>query len=199
MHGDTPALLDAFVPVSDAGGRHEILVHAPASTVMDVAQSFPIESLWVVRTLIRLRARFLGEPAQMTGPIGLIEQMQSIGWQRLAESPGHYLIAGAACQPWHANPAFTPIAAQQFAAFAEPDRVKIAWTLETVEIAPGLTRFATETRAVATDEQAWTKFKRYWRRFGAGIILIRLVLLPAVRRRAEKLWKAHEFSAAMRG
>ena len=71
----------------------------------------------------------------------------------------------------------TPVRTQPFAEFAQPDLVKIAWTLETTELSPELTRFATETRAVATDKQSQIKFKRYWRKFGAEIILIRLVLL----------------------
>ena len=193
MTNGTPALLDAYVPAPDVRGRHEILVHAPATLVMDVAQNFPMESIWLVHTLFRARARILGQSTSPDpNPAGLVEQLTSGGWQKLAESPGRYLIAGAACRPWEADPGFSPVGAEPFAEFAPPDRVKSAWTLETTELAPDLTRFATETRAVATDKQSQTKFKRYWRKFGAGIILIRLVLLPAVRRRAEKLWKARE-------
>jgi hypothetical protein len=87
---------------------------------------------------------------------------------------------------------FSPIAAGQFAAFAEPDQVKIAWTIESNSLGPDLTRFATETRVAATDEQARKKFRRYWRKFGVGIVLIRLVLLPAVRHRAERIWRASQ-------
>ena len=193
----TPALLDDYVPTSDVRGRHEILVHAPASLVMDVAQTFPMESIWLVRTLFRVRAWVLGSSAPaMANPAGLVEQLTGGGWQKLAESPGRYLIAGALCRPWEADPGFTPVGMQSFIEFSQPDRVKIAWTLETTELSPELTRFASETRAVATDEQSQRKFKRYWRKFGAGIILIRLILLPAVRRRAEKLWKAHNRSAS---
>ena len=50
------------------------------------------------------------------------------------------------------------------------------------------TRFATETRAVGTDERARQKVRRYGRRFGIGILMIRRLLLPAVRRRAERRW-----------
>ena len=111
------------------------------------------------------------------------------GWPNLAEDRDHYYVAGAICRPWNAEPGFTAIASDQFAAFAEPDGVKIAWTLEAAELGPALTRFATETRAAATDQQARIKFQHYWRKFGAGIILIRLVLLPVLRRRAEKTWR----------
>jgi hypothetical protein len=68
--------------------------------------------------------------------------------------------------------------------------VKIAWTLEAEPLGDELTRFATETRAAATDAEARAKFRRYWRRFGIGIILIRKLLLPAVQRQAERQWRA---------
>ena len=185
-----PSLLDRFVTVPDVRGRHETTIHAPAHLVMNVARNFEIESLWLVRTLFRLRGALLGAPAQPSQRRGLVDQMQSIGWQCLAQDPDRYFVAGAACQPWQANPVFSPIDPATFVSFAEPDRVKIAWTLEAIEVAPNLTRFATETRVAATDDQSRAKFRRYWRKFGAGIILIRLVLLPAVQKKAERTWRS---------
>jgi hypothetical protein len=68
--------------------------------------------------------------------------------------------------------------------------VKIAWSLEAIETAPNVTRFAQETRAVATDAVARAKFLRYWRWARFGIVAIRLLMLPAVRREAERRWAA---------
>jgi hypothetical protein len=185
-----PALLDRFVPNSDMRGRHEITIHAPADLVMSAARNFEIESIWLVRTLFRLRAVLLGAPMPAPGQrLGLVSYMLALGWKCLDEDQDRFFIAGTACRPWQANVVFSPIAAGQFAAFAEPDQVKIAWTLEADALGQGVTRFATETRAVATDERARKKFRRYWRKFGAGIVLIRLVLLPAVRRQAERVWR----------
>ncbi len=187
----TPALLDRFVPQPDVRGRHETTIHAPASLVMDVARNFDIESIFVVRTLFQVRGALLGAAAPAAHPHqGLVEQMSAIGWQCLEQDRDRYFVAGAVCRPWQADPAFSPLDAGCFASFAEPNLVKIAWTIEATPLAPALTRFATETRAVATDERARIKFRRYWRRFGAGIVLIRLVLLPALRKQAERLWRA---------
>ncbi len=60
--------------------------------------------------------------------------------------------------------------------------MKIACTLEAEALGPASTRFATETRAVATDDQARAKFQRYRRRFGIGAILIRRLVLNALYR-----------------
>jgi hypothetical protein len=98
-------------------------------------------------------------------------------------------VAGAVCQPWQPNVTFQAIAPERFADFADPDQVKIAWTLEAEPLAPALTRFATETRVVATDPGARAKFRRYWWAFGAGIVMIRWLLLRAIRREAERRWQ----------
>jgi hypothetical protein len=105
------------------------------------------------------------------------------------EEPGRLLICGAACQPWFGDVKFTPIPADEFAAFSEPDQVKIVWSLETYETATNATLFAHEVRASATDDEARRKFMRYWRWARFGIVAIRILLLPAVRRKAERDWR----------
>jgi hypothetical protein len=85
---------------------------------------------------------------------------------------------------------FVAIPAEDFAGYAEPGMVKIAWSLEAIETAPNVTRFAQETRAVATDAATRAKFLRYWRWARFGIVAIRLLMLPAVRREAERRWTA---------
>jgi hypothetical protein len=59
------------------------------------------------------------------------------------------------------------------------------WTLEAEPLGPKLTRFRTETRVQATDGAAWKRFRRYWRWAGVGMVLIRWLLLPRLRREAE--------------
>jgi hypothetical protein len=85
---------------------------------------------------------------------------------------------------------FHAIPPARFASYDEPEQVKIAWTLEADPIGPALTRFSSETRAVATDAVARARFRRYWRWARFGIVAIRLLLLPAVRREAERRWRA---------
>jgi hypothetical protein len=189
------ALLDQFIARPDVRERHQISVHAPSEMVFEAACSFDLQSIWMVRSLFWFRGRVLGakmRPARR--PAGLIAEMLAIGWGRLAADSHHLFVAGAVCQPWQANVVFSPIPPEQFAAFAEPDQVKIAWTLETKALGPVLTRFATETRAVATDDEARMKFRRYWHIFGIGVLMIRLLLLTALRREAERRWQMDRWS-----
>jgi hypothetical protein len=181
--------LDRFIPHPDIRERFQTTIRAPAEVVMEVARDFDMQSLPLVRAIFRLRSLLLRAAA--TGPRvpqGLIKEVRGLGWNLLVDQPARLIVCGAACQPWLANARFTPIAAEGFAGFAEPDQVAIAWSLEAEPLGPELTSFAHETRAVATDASARHKFLGYWRWARFGIITIRLLLLPAIRRRAERRW-----------
>jgi hypothetical protein len=188
-----PSSLDRFIPHPDVTERFEISIRAPACLVMDVASNFDMQSLPLVRAIFWLREKVMcsGRHAPRR-PQGLLDEMQALGWGRLTERSGRLVICGARCQPWLANVTFTALNADNFEAYAEPGQVKIAWTLETEELAPALTRLAQETRAAATDEAARTRFRRYWCWARFGIISIRLLLLPAIRRAAERRWAVEQ-------
>ncbi len=181
--------LDRFIPQPDVRERFEISIRAPAGLVMDVASNFDMQSLPLVKAIFWLREKVLRSSRHASRrPQSILEEMQALGWGLLAEQRGRLVICGARCQPWLANVTFSAVNADDLEAYAEPGQVKIAWTLETEELGPTLTRFAQETRAAATDEAARTRFLRYWRWARFGIISIRLLLLPAIRRDAERRW-----------
>ena len=186
-----PALLDRFIPQPDVRERFETTIRAPAALVLRVATEFDMQSAPAVKTIFRLREALLGAKADAPRrPQGIVEETTGLGWGVLDQQADRFIACGARCQPWLADVKFTAIAPQEFADNAEADQVKIAWTLEVEDLAPDLTRFAQETRAVATDAEARAKFRRYWRWARFGIVAIRLLLLPAVRREAERRWAA---------
>jgi hypothetical protein len=181
--------LDVFIPDPQVSERFETTVRAPAHVVMDVATHFDMQSLALVRIIFRLREKFMrASPSAPRQPQGILEETRSLGWGLLAEEQGRLVVCGARCQPWLADVKFSALPPGEFTAYAEPDQVKIAWSLEAEEMGPAMTRFAQETRVVATDEQARLKFRRYWRWARFGIVAIRLLMMPAVRREAERRW-----------
>jgi hypothetical protein len=183
-------LLDRFIREADVRGRHETTVRAPAAFVYEVARDFDLRSVAAVRAIFDLRAWLLGSrgPARL-GRAGFVAETLAMGWGRLHEEPGRCYVAGAICRPWLADVVFTPLPPERFARYREPDRVRIAWTLEVEPLGAGLTRLATETRAHATDPASRARFLAYWRRAGVGIVAIRWLLLPAIRREAERRWR----------
>jgi hypothetical protein len=137
-------------------------------------------------TIFKARQILLGsEPDAAARPRGLLALTKSIGWGVLAEIPGREVVMGAVTQPWRANVVFRPLAPDEFAAFNEPDHVKIAWTLRADALSPNGSIFRTETRAVATDAAARAKFRRYWSLLSPGIIVIRWASLRPLKARAE--------------
>ena len=179
--------LDRFVPEPEITERFETTVRAPADLVMDVAAHFDMQSLRVVKSIFWLREKLMrASPSGHRKPQGILEETKSLGWGVLAEQAGRLVVCGATCQPWLPRVKFSALAPDEFVTYAEPDHMKIAWTLETEEIGPAITRFAQETRAVSTDQQARIKFRRYWRWARFGIITIRLLMMPAVRRASER-------------
>lgn len=188
--GDTDTLLDTFMPAYDVSERHHVAVAAPSHVTLAAAKAMDLEDSRIVRAIFGARALIMRSNRDVTRrPRGLFEHMKSIGWGVLAEAPDRELVMGAVTKPWQANPVFRPLPPDEFAAFAEADHVKIAWTLRAVPTADGGSVFRTETRAVATDAAARKKFRRYWALLSPGIILIRSALLPAAKAAADHAWR----------
>lgn len=183
--------LDPFVPVPDISERFARRIAAPAAMVMRTAYEIDMQSIWLIRTIIDLRKFILGGTPDERQPLGLVEETRKMGWGTLVEEPDYLLVCGAVCQPWIGDVEFTPIPAEIFAEYDSPDQVKIVWSLESLEIDTNVTEFVHEVRAVATDDNSRRKFLRYWRWARFGIVMIRWLLLPAIRRKAEREFKSH--------
>src|SRR5687768_15535027 len=123
-------LLDRFMPAYDVVERHHIQVAAPAAITLAVAQEMNLSDVAVVRAVFKGRELILGAaPGDRPQPRGLLAEAQSLGWVLLTETPGREIVMGAVTKPWEANVTFRSLPAETFAAFNEPDYVKIAWTL----------------------------------------------------------------------
>jgi hypothetical protein len=180
-------LLDRFMPAYDIVDRHCIRVEAPAAVTLAIARDMELFQLPVVRAIVRGRELVLRAGADdQPRPRGLLAEAQSLGWGVLAEGPGREIVVGAVTKPWEANVTFRSVPAEEFAAFAEPDYVKIAWTLRADPVDDGSAVFRTETRVIPTDATARAKFRRYWPFLSPGIKLIRRMSLREVRAQAAR-------------
>ncbi len=180
------------MPKFDIRERFEKIINAPVEVVMRTAYDFDLQSILPIRAIISMRELIMGAGGEKSPrkALGLVVETRALGWGTLVEVPNQLLVCGAHCQPWFGNVKFTAIPADEFAVFGLPDQVKIVWSLETTEILTNKTRFVHEVRAFATDDEARRKFMRYWSWARFGIIAIRILLLPAIRRRAEHEWKS---------
>jgi hypothetical protein len=188
--GEKDDLLDRFMPEYDVVERHHAPVGAPAGTTLAVARDMDLFDLPAVRAVFKGRELILGAaPDERRRPRGLLAEVQALGWLVLAEIPGREIVVGAVTRPWEANVTFRPVPPAEFTAFAEPDYVKIAWTLRADPVDRATSVFRTETRALATDAAARTKFRRYWSLLSPGILLIRRFMLRPLKAEAERRWQ----------
>jgi len=165
--------------------HHEIVIAAPADLVFFDATRLNLQTLPIVRTIFRVRSWLMRDAVEAPPqPLGIVAETMVLGWGLLAHTPCRTIVMGAAARPWTRNVTFRTISTDQFAAFAEPDYVKIVWTLEAEPIGPERTRFRTETRVEPTDDAARRKFFWYWLAFGIGIRFIRWNMLRDLRRKA---------------
>jgi hypothetical protein len=189
-------LLDRFMPMYEIVERHHIRIAAPADVTFDVAGEMDLQASPVVRTVIRAREVLLGAtPDERLRPRELLAETQSLGWGVLADVPRREVVVGAVTQPWEANVIFRALPPEQFAAFNEPGYVKIAWTIRADPVNASESVFRTETRAIATDANARTKFRRYWSFLSPGIIVIRWAMLDPVKKEAERRHAAGTITA----
>lgn len=182
----TDPLIDRFMPRYDVRERHAIDVDAPPAVTMAAAREIPMDRSRIVRAIFRARELLMRVPvsgAAARTP-GLVEATTAMGWGVLRETPGE-LVMGAVTKPWEAEPTLRALPPDDFAAFDEPDHVKIVWTLRADPIYGG-SQLSSETRAVATDANARAKFRLYWSLLSPGISLIRWAHLPHVKAEAER-------------
>jgi hypothetical protein len=179
-------LLDRFMPKFDVREHHRAVVRAPVAVTYEAARELDFRRSPLVQGIFRARQVLMGgeaAPARTGG--SFLDEVQALGWRVLAEESGRELVIGAVTQPWLADVVFRGLPPEDFAAFEEPNYVKIAWTVGVTPRDDGSSVFRTETRAVATDPAARARFRRYWTLVSPGIVLIRWEMLRLVKREAE--------------
>jgi len=185
---DADALLDAFMPRYDVVHRHRLHVHAPAAVTLDTAERQDLMQSGAVNAIFRMRQVVMGAPFEPNAlPRPLLEQVRALGWVELARIPGREIVMGAVTQPWKGDVTFRGVPSGEFAAFDEPGFVKIVWTLRADPDGVDACWFRSETRAVATDEEARARFRNYWALVAPGVSLIRRLSGAPMRRDAERL------------
>lgn len=188
---DRDALLDQFMPTYDVAERHHVRIAAPAEITFAAAAEMYLEQSPMVRAIFRAREWIMrSHPAREPESRAFLAQMRAIGWGVLAEVPCREIVMGAVTQPWMADVVFRPLPPEEFAAFHEPDFVKIVWTLRADSLGPAESIFRTQTRVVTTDPVARAKFRRYWAFASPGIMLIRWASLRPLKAEAERRSRA---------
>jgi hypothetical protein len=148
---------------------------------LDLAQSTVARALFGIRTIPdRLKGK---KPELRLRLEDLISTPASPGFQILATDPPREIAAGAIGKVWRPAIPFVHVPdAAAFAGFAQDGYIKVAWALRVVPESDQASQVEFELRVVATDDDAWKKFSRYFRLIGPGSHFIRRVLLAQLER-----------------
>jgi hypothetical protein len=163
-------------------------VAAPATAVWDVIRKDDLARAPLIRALFKLRA----VPARLAGRAAAPSSVRLDDLRSSAECPGfqvfssdapHEVTVGAIGKVWQPDIPFVHVPdAAEYARFAEPGFIKVAWALR-VESLGTHSRLSIEVRVAATDPASWSKFRLYFRLIGPASRFVRRSLLAAIARK----------------
>jgi hypothetical protein len=188
-------LLDDHLPTFDFVARHALTTRASPAAAFAAVRRADLGRGLATRALLLLRAlpglavapretarRFLRHGGRR--PL-TVDALASAGFVILGEDPGREVVLGTIGRFWRASGGMRPFAAAEFARFDAPGWTKAAWSFR-VEPAPDGATVSTETRVLCTDPRSRRTFGRYWRIVRPFSGLIRIEMLRAIRREAER-------------
>jgi hypothetical protein len=144
-----------------------------------LGRSRTARALFAIRTAV---GRWVGDetPAGDVRIDDLTSSPDRPGFQRLIDDPPRELVVGAIGRVWRLRIPFVHVAdAAAFAAFAEPEYVKVAWSIRVTPHGPG-SHLELEVRVDATDDRAWRRFRVYFAGIGPASRFMRRGLLRSL-------------------
>jgi hypothetical protein len=181
------ARIDEFVPEYDFHEVHSIRVHAPPDRIYTAIKTVTADEIRFFRTLTWIRSPSLARRAESimapSRQTPIHEVATRTTFVLLADDPGRELVTGTVLgRPWTYGRRPQP---RDFTEWSRPGYCKAAMNFIIADEGGGWCRLSTETRVVATSEDARRRFALYWRLIYPGSALIRREWLKAVQRRAE--------------
>lgn len=171
-------LIDDFLPDFDVSERHEISVEAHPDRAYAAVKDLDLGRSRGIRALFALR----GLPSQSHMNL---DALFGLGFVLLGEEPGTEIVVGVVGKPWRPKGGVVRVKPKEFASFDRPGYAKAAWNFR-VDEHEGSSVVSTDTRVLATDEEARRAFRRYWRVIGPFSGLIRRRALALIREDAER-------------
>jgi hypothetical protein len=178
------ARLDEALPRWDFDETHSIELAVSPEQAYTALRELRSSDLRVTGLLMGLRS--LGRRRPESRP--LIDVVSGGGFALLSEEPPHEVVLGIRGRFWQLRPVTdtpdTDLAG--FAALEAGGAAKAVWNFTTEPLSGGRTRVTTVTRIATPDPATKRSFGRYWRVIRPFSGLIRIEMLRALKRRAER-------------
>lgn len=180
-------LLDELMPRFDFSERHQVTIDAPAEVVWSVLRTIDFGRLPISRFLMALRGMGALARRRARGAEERLMTLDSIGRYgfRLIGEREDEVVIGLLGKFWKLAGEVIDFEPQHFTEIDARDCAKAAWNFHTAA-AGDRTALMTETRVLCPDEGARRRFGRYWVLIRPFSGLIRIEMIRAVKRRAER-------------
>jgi hypothetical protein len=179
-------LIDEFLPDYDVVEHHEVDVDAPVDQAYQAVKELDLARSPIVLALLFAR----GLPHLFTGAVKpkrqlRLDEIVESGFVVLGEEPDRELVLGIVGKFWQLSSGVHRMEPGEFADFDAPGFAKAAWNFVVSARPGGGSRVETETRVACTDDDARSRFSRYWWLIGPFSALIRRIMLREIKRDAE--------------
>lgn len=169
-------LIDKLLPHCDFYERHTILVRASRERTYDAIATADLTSSHLVRALLFLRGlgvRRVRTIREFTGSFRLVHD----------ERPNEMVLATEGSF-WRVVSRPRGVGAEEFRHPVPANTARAAWNFAT-KTQGGETLLVTETRILCADDARW-KFRLYWMLIRPFSGIIRIMMLRAIRKEAER-------------
>ena len=179
-------LIDEFLPDYDVVEHHAVDVDTPIDQAYQAVKELDLARSPIVLALLFAR----GLPHLFTGAVKpkrklRLDDMVDSGFVVLGEEPDRELVLGIVGKFWQLSSGVLRIEPCEFVAFDAHGFAKAAWNFVVSARPGGGSRVETETRVACTDDDARSRFSRYWWLIGPFSALIRRIMLGEIKRDAE--------------
>lgn len=179
-------LIDRFLPTYNLTSRkYTIEINAPIEDVYPVVRKLDGRTAYLTRFILFLRSI----PALLQGRPALghtLDELDRMGFFLLAEDPPNELLIGFVGKLWTSHGHLKKVEPDQFCAFTTPGYVKGVLSFTLTPLSDGRTRLTTVSKSQCLCAESLRKMQRYWLFMAPISGAVRLGMLRACKRQAER-------------
>jgi hypothetical protein len=184
-------LIDEFLPTYNFVARqYSIEINAPIEEVYPVVRKLDLREAYFTRLILFVRsipAILQGRPAIGT----TMDDLGKMGFFLLGEDPPNELLIGFIGKLWTTTGELQIVDPARYRAFTTPGYLKGVWNFTLTPLSEGRTRLSTVSRAQSLCEESLRNTRRYWFFIRPVSGAVRLGMLRACKRQAERRSSLH--------